>query len=80
LARVQPQIGKPVAEIDDISIRELVVPLYRVFYWTKPSKSWRSFMNVATFRTRCSHRSSRRIEGRAPQRVESAQLDRIRRV
>ena len=32
LARLQPEIGKRVTEIDDGSIRELVIPPYRLFY------------------------------------------------
>lgn len=32
LACTQPEIGKHVSEVDDPTIRELVVPPYRVFY------------------------------------------------
>ena len=36
LARLQPEIGKQVAEVDDATIREVVVPPYRVFYRVHP--------------------------------------------
>jgi plasmid stabilization system protein ParE len=36
LARLQPEIGKQVAEVNDATIREVVVPPYRVFYRIHP--------------------------------------------
>jgi plasmid stabilization system protein ParE len=36
LARLQPEIGKQVVEVNDATIREVVVPPYRVFYRIHP--------------------------------------------
>lgn len=36
LARLQPEIGKQVAEVNDATIREVVVPPYREFYRIHP--------------------------------------------
>jgi plasmid stabilization system protein ParE len=36
LARANPQLGKTAVEADDLHVRELVVPPYRVFYRVRP--------------------------------------------